>query len=62
MKPASPHGQDVLDGMACAQCGQPMTTETALCLQPQNGAQCICSDCYQDLLIPGPADAHGNMS
>jgi hypothetical protein len=62
MNLSSPDGQEASVSKVCTHCGRPLSTDAGLCLQPQDGAECICPECYQDLLIPGPGDAHGNMS
>lgn len=58
----NPTCKEVRECTVCTHCGRPLSTDAGLCLQPQDGAECICDDCYHDLLIPGPGDAHGNMS
>ncbi|MEJ2638335.1 MAG: hypothetical protein P8010_02050 [Desulfosarcinaceae bacterium] len=60
--PTSGDGLSNGDGTACSQCGRSIRTDQGACLQSQTDSECICEDCYREMLVPGSGDAHGNMS
>lgn len=62
MNPPCHDGQDRCESNICSRCGRPLSTGAGIALEAQNSGECICDDCYHDMLIPGPGDAHGNMS
>jgi hypothetical protein len=55
-------GRNSSEDATCSRCGRPLSLHAGVCLQTQTGGECICADCYDELLVPGAGDAHGNMS
>jgi len=62
MTPSYIDGKESCKGTTCSKCGRPLAMEAGLALQPRIEGECICDDCYHDMLVPGPGDAYGNMS
>jgi hypothetical protein len=55
-------GRNSGENTTCSRCGRPISSQARVCLQTQTDGECICADCYNELLVPGAGDAHGNMS
>lgn len=62
MDPTFIKSQESLDFQTCCRCGRPLPADGGLCLQEKGGGAYICDACYQEMLLPGQGDAHGNMS
>jgi hypothetical protein len=62
MHPSSKEGPITHECTTCHRCGCQLTMAAGTDPRhPPDGA-CICDACYHEMLVPGPGDAHGNMS
>jgi hypothetical protein len=62
MDSAISDGRESSECSTCSQCGRILTMKMGVCQQPHTAGAAICDDCYAEMLVPGPGDAHGSMS
>lgn len=62
MDPTISKGRKSGECLTCNRCGRPLAPKAGACMETQNAGAAICDDCYAEMLVPGPGDAHGSMS